>query len=697
MNLDFDIKHLVEAETVTPEDVRVGPEACSSELIEQTPEDMLFSRLKLPVQNKARELEKLLLPILQAGKKGRGKRIAALAAQLGKSPVRVRALFDAYREGGRMALVDKKRAGVALRGSVPAALVQFVKALMEKEGANLRQAYGKVLTLWKLGKPIPGYSYPPPATITGLPAGWSINTFYRLCEVTTYDRTLVRIGRAAAKSFLPPLNTTRAKLRCGQIYMFDDVWHDIHTHELGINRAPVRPLELCCLDLFSASKVAYGLFPRRTDEDTGMRINLRDSHMRFLTAFVLTQIGFHPGGCRLIVEHGTAAVSTELEELLHRESGGLITISRGGIQDAPALLGAWGGPKRGNFRVKAALESIHRLPHFWAKSLPGQMGSNSRTDRPEELTGREAELKRLDTALVKAIAAGTSIEHIATFLEQLSAPFLPFAVYQRIIADIYRLIDNRKEHDLEGWETAELTTGEFRLKLESPEWLPDAMFDKLADPEIHGQLAALISANAGFHRNRKLSPAEVWQSERKYLKRLPPFTIPVLLGEENAREAVVQANGTFKIEDRAISLSPLIYIARARDLFGNEILLRHGQTYKVFCNPFDGERLFVCDAKLRPVGICSRHVSISDADMDAIRAAQVQQAREENVRLQPYQLRHAPDAAAAAATREQNNRAIAELLAKNPQLIAARKEHEAETAVAATDMDEALAMLRNKQ
>ena len=420
----------------------VAPEpapACA--VLEVSPDKMLFMKLGLDLQNRAFKLEKLFAPIIAAGKSGRGARIEAAAAQLGISVPNARKLFDAYREQGLLGLVDGRKRGVK-QSKIPRATVEWMKALAEINGANLLRAFEQAVAIWQTQTPwqnkraIPGYEGYPPATVTGLPESWSYKTFHRLCQLKKMDRTLAKQGLSAAMSFMPLLNRSRKELHVGQVLMCDDVWHDHNVTRYGTNSELIRPIELCCLDYFSAKKIIHILKPRQRNEETGKWENFRDEHMRYLLAAIFTRIGFHPDGCLLIVEHGTAQVSKkrdaageDLEDILHRVSNGLITVQRGAIQDKPAVLGAWGGPKKGNFRIKAALESMHNIPHLWERHLVGATGSDSRNNLPDEHHGRETEHKRLAKAIAEAIEAGLKPEIIGEFLEQLAAPFLPFQVY----------------------------------------------------------------------------------------------------------------------------------------------------------------------------------------------------------------------------------------------------------------------------
>lgn len=622
-----------------------------------------------------------LRPAIECGRKGRGEMIAKAAERMGVSEKTARRKYDLYRAMNWRGLVDWRKAG-STETRLPVETVRWLKGLCENFGGNFRRAYDAAMCHWRTGAPVPGYAESPPASVYGWPAGWSYDNLQRLAGLQYVEKRLARVGRAAAKNAMPLVITTRVGLHCGQIYMFDDVWHDIQTHMIGINRDPIRPLELCCLDLFSASKVAYGLKPRIRDEATGKRVNLRESDMRFILAYVMTQLGYWHEGCQLAGEHGTAAISEQIEKDLYDHSKGKITVVRSGIEDRPAILGAWRGNQHGNFRLKAALESSHNLPHNYARYLQGQTGSNSRTDSPEELSGRTAEFNSLVKAIDAAIV-NQPADRIAWLLENIRAPFIPFYVYTRMVEMLYRIIDHRTDHDLEGWEDAGLQKGQYRLSNEDVRWIDDSTLQAV-EPERLAAIKAIVDSNPGFHKWRKMSPAEVWN--QRSLRRMGEHMIPIICGRDLAVERKVTKRGTFEIEDREVSPSTMVFIARAMNPFGHTVLLEDQETYNTFINPFDSNKLFVCDARMRYVGVCTRQVAVSRADTHAMVRAMGEAAHNEAVRLAEYRLRHDDQAEEAEALRAQNAVAIRKITSGAP--VTAEERAQAERRAASMKAEE---------
>jgi hypothetical protein len=92
--------------------------------------------------------------------------------------------------------------------------------------------------------------------------------------------------------------------------------------------------------------------------------------------------------------------TNESSSLLAIASGGAIKVERGGMQGAAAHAGQYAGRSKGNFRIKAALESLGNLIHNEMAFLPGQTGKD-RQHAPEQLHGL---LKHNDALLLGALA-----------------------------------------------------------------------------------------------------------------------------------------------------------------------------------------------------------------------------------------------------------------------------------------------------
>lgn len=582
-----------------------------------------------------------LEPVMAAPHGKIGPLLESAALRMGTSVKTVRRMYDFARKGrtvkkggvcrGWQALVDWRKVNAAT-DTLPEAFIQFWKYLVEKEQRKTKPAWRKLIHMWRdTDAPIPGYETRPEAALNGIPDGWSYTNLLRY-QPDHFERAVARQGRSAAAKYRSLVWTTRVGLEAGQFYTFDDLEHDLKVNFVGVNRKALRPLELCALDLFSACKVRYGVKPMLENDD-GSKAKLKERDMRFLLAALLTNAGYRRGGTTLLVEHGTAAVRGDLEQLLFDATGGAIKVQRSGIEGAPALHGWYEGRGKGNFRLKAALESQHSLVHNETAALPGQMGL-SRDAAPEELHGRD----KANALLVEACK--TLAPDRAALLR---FPFIEFVRFREILEAIYMAINSRTEHDLEGWEAAGLLTQEFRLHLSDKRWLPAAHLDQVT-AEQRTSVMALIE-RPGYTRCRKLSPLEVWNMGRRNLVQLPWHVVPSILTKELSDERKVGKDGLFTFEARELGPDVHRYLARARNTDGREVLLDRNETYLTFVNPFDPRGMIVCDADEAFIGVAPRLDVARRIDPEEIARSIVRAAHEEALRLEPYRARHAVDVA----------------------------------------------------
>lgn len=430
-------------------------------------------------------------------------------------------------------------------------------------------------------------------TTTGYPKGWSPRNLARFTP-DKFTLTASRIGRSAAASQRRLVYTTRANLYVGSHYLFDDIWHDNFVNVLD-QRKTGRPLEFHALDLYSACKFAYGMSVRL--ENDGRMESLKEADMRFLLASILWQHGYSPRGTTLVVEHGTAAIRTDLEEMLIAETGGLITIARSGMEGAAAAAHQYAGRSKGNFRFKAALESLGNLIHNELAALPGQTGPD-RDRRPEQLHG----LLRRNDALLKALS-----QLPPERAQMLRWPLLTIQQFRTIADEIYTRINARTEHDLEGWDN-----------------------HYTHDPRTNTM--------------RRLSPTEVWNPGRRHLIRLNPQAIAGILAPDNGIELTTRS-GMLTLTASEITGDPLRFDAHQ---------LPDRQKVFAILNPYATDSLWIFDAHHRFLTACPRIHSICRADIPALQHECGRAAKIEAERLAPFRARHAAEARARAADMRHN-------------------------------------------
>jgi hypothetical protein len=412
----------------------------------------------------------------------------------------------------------------------------------------------------------------------------------------------------------------------------------------------VRVLEFDCIDVLSGCKIAWGTQPRVARED-GTMTNLKEHQVRMLLAKVLFQDGFSERGTVLMSEHGAATFPERIKQLLADRHLPILIRESGITGEEQAIAGMLPGRGMGNFRFKAALESLRNLIHNELGSLPGQTGMDVE-HRPERLHGE----LRYTTDLLKA----------AQLLPPSSAAMLRYPMLEyhsqflRLLMDVYRLINCRTWHDLEGWSECGFVTIDYRLAPDSEAWLSNEDYLKLP-AEVRQNLAVLVRKDARYWQERKLSPQEVWnlavRNPQPALKKLPAFIVSEMLGPDCTREEVVEG-AYFVFKDSELSPSLLRYESRVTDPEGRESELANGSKWMVFCNPFDLEQLFVHDAAGRHVGIAKRDHKICKADIDTIQQHWHQVSHRNKEILTPVRKEHAQWTKEQIGLHEHNQRVI---------------------------------------
>ena len=591
-----------------------------------------------------------------------GKALMVLAKRFGVNYATARRKYDDWKDYGIRGLVNCAKAGLkreaflaGLEDGASDAMFRnrefrgYVKALAEKYQRKSRPAHREFCRQWKGGKPIPGLDASLPRT--EIPPGCGEDNFYRrVKDCVALEAMRSGLGKAVAK-YGPKIFTTRAELWYGSHLMIDDLWHD---NFVVFARQIVRVLELDALDVFSGNLETFGCKPRirRTD---GTFENLKEDYARLVVANVLFHRGFSPRGTEILAEHGTAAISERVARILHDATKGLIRLRESGITGQEQAIIGWSGQGKGNPRFKAALESLRNLKHNELAAIPAQTGKD-RDSRPEYTHGQlvqcSNEIKVLEMLARKHPARAADFR---LKLWDYHAQFLP------MLMAVYQAINDRDWHDLEGWHKANNVQIQYRTTPTSDQWLTGAEFAAL--PEVSQQL--LLSAAAAdkrYIREHRMPPSEVARRDAGTLVKIPPFVVCDILGEDCARELKVAGAYFHEFQDRELDPEALLFESLIITPDGREEQLRDDK-YQVFVNPFDLHQLFVCDARLRCLGIARRSVPINRADPEALKAAYGRRSHRLAQLTKPLLERHAE------AVREETKR-----MAHNSALIEAEND-----------------------
>lgn len=576
-------------------------------------------------------------------------------------------------------LIDRAKAGPAFWNldapiGLPKAFLEFWKSLCERNQRCNAPARRELLRIWKTGqgldpatgktihyKKFPGY---PDWSLSALsaspreiPPGWSPANLNRHAP-SKFELAVARHGREGASAYRRQVFTTRVGLHVGQFYLFDDLEYDLLVNFPG-NRLATRPLGLVALDLLSACAIGLGFKPVVIDPE-GTKRKLKERDMLWLVADVLCTKGYRPvsassasprdifPGTTLIVEHGTAAIRADFEARIATATGGSVRVQRSGISNEH-LAGLFEGASKGNPRFKAALESLFNLVHNEGANLPAQTGLD-RQHSPTQTVG----LQKYNTQLLKLAE-----QLPAHRRELLQFPVMTFQQFVEVTLDIFKNINTRTDHDLEGWEKSGFIEQEFTLQIPSaPSASPRENSASLTRSSAlsaqsfsqsqwlslpaHQRAALKPLVNA---RARQLSPQEVWNRSAHQLQKLGNHALPILLGPDFGVEKSV-SKGYITIEDQELSSEPLRFPALLSPQCSMPnaqcSMLNDGQKFLTYLNPHNLDQLILTDAQGRYLGVLERQETPCRADVERVHRQLAAAKHEEAQRLAPVVTRALP-------------------------------------------------------
>jgi hypothetical protein len=227
----------------------------------------------------------------------------------------------------------------------------------------------------------------------------------------------------------------------------------------------------------------------------------------------------------------------------------------------------------------------------------------------------------------------------------LRLPFLEFGEAVWISNAIHDRINDRTEHELEGWLEAGLTAKEWRM---APDQLWLSAQQLLGLPvEQRQAIESYITSQPALTNVRKLSPAEVFAQGRDRLTRLSAPKAALLLYECGAgfgvldpHEATV-ADRLIEFEDKALGPGPHRYLADVR-LPGRPVQpLPEGEKFLALVNPLNVTEAHLFDGKGGYIGACQRYGAVSRADTEALHRQMGRAAKIERELLEPVARRGA--------------------------------------------------------
>ena len=589
------------------------------------------------------------------------KALADVARRMGVGYSTALRKWYAWQESGLAGLFN--RAKGSRKKELSPEFIEWWKQLCQENGRKCKPAYRKFVALFRSGAAIPGI----PADVLryNVPRGYSYDNLMAHAP-TRHELMAARQGLRAADAYRPLVFTTRKNMQVGQELVFDDVWHDFEVVVLG-QREPSRLLQLCVMDVFSGCLFDLATKPRIRRESNGTRENISPTEALFYVAHVLEDHGYHADGARLILEAGTMTLSEDVARALHDLTGGKLICHVGKTSNAVAFGGQYGGVAKGNYRLKAMLESFFNLLHNETadvRQLPGQTGSNSRINEPEDLHGRKLDVTRWLQALP---ALPEELRR------QVRLGLVEYNAADRLVRQITDRINLRREHQIEGYAEAGLTTVDYELPGLG---VVDAGYflQRLDAQEDDAKRAALQSY--AVPRPRLMSPQEVYNAGQSRLTKLRPEIIARMLYHARRSEPVkVGHTREIVIEDKLISASPLRFTA---------LRFRPGDKFDVVLNPWHPDKLHVFDAAGRWVGVLDVTERADRTDVAAVEAQMREAARVQQLMREPIRKRGMEiTMERLVATREN-----IDLLSTGVELTAAEKQHARELKKFGGDLSE---------
>ena len=536
--------------------------------------------------------------------------MAARLSPMGYKGLSLKSLYrklEDFRREGVWSLVPAKWRRAEIRGlAANSEFVDFWQGLVLENRRKMRPAWRRLLRDFAAGVEIPGVGtwremylaergyYPAsgepcPWGERNPPPGWS---FRNLLKFAPDDFALVaaRRGMAEAKSrYGLTVSKTRIGLSCCRVVEVDDMWYE-HKVVFAGNREPQRVVEFAAVDRLTAH-VVWRLTKPIREKDDGTRETLKAAWAKYIYHAVLCLSGIPDDGCIIRGERGTTKSDREFEEALElvnkwREAQGLggVTFEAGSLANAPVAKGLADGAAKGNPRHKGMIEQMHATLKNELGHVLGEVGGG-RGVQPEETGALEAEARKL-TAL--ALVCNVPVERMAT-------PFLSWPAFAKAADRAHENMDRREVHSLEGWEECGFVAGEVRVRGEAS-WRAVPPMAELKAEEA-GALAALVKAGAAEYRERRLSPREAWEKSKGALKTVPEYLAPKILG--SALCCVAKVNGNMQFVYRDPNIGTKLTVAAV----AGKTLLSRGVEYRIWVNPLDGDKAYVCDLQGRFLGV----------------------------------------------------------------------------------------------
>lgn len=561
----------------------------------------------------------------------KGAMLATKAEQLGIEQKTLEAKLTKWRRGGRNALRDGHKHRAQKPTVVTLALPEVLKYCENDKNTDLggiRQFYrdfrtgvqfgfGTWRTVWRLDPETKYLPMPDECPLDWTPRGWGEKNLQALlAKHATKAVTIAwnRQGMFAASAYLPKVFRSRVGLHVGEVYQWDDNWHNINVFAKGL-AGTFQPLEFSCYDVASAFKSVSVIKPRQAEVDKDgevRRKNLTEQQFRFAMAHLCCEVGFYRGGVTMICERGTTAIRDTVQKRVAGIPvyGKMIRFQVSGVMNTPAHAGLGTGSKGGNPRMKSLCECAHNIMHNATASLPGNRGRDAA--HMHESTAAMVNYSERTLAEVRKLG----VEMFDELYEMLMLGHMEFDKYCAAFCALEDEVMDRTNHRLEGWDANEAI--EYRLSVSDAAWHPlaELKIRPGEDPETHRQRVQSVSFiinqdPSRLVRKRRMSRREVWKSGQDDLVTVPMREAWAFLDPRDAKALKVTPDGRIEFRDAFYFGSRVMrYEATYEDENGIERKLVPGQTVRVYWNPIGGMAAQVWVAEIlangeeRVLGMC---------------------------------------------------------------------------------------------
>jgi hypothetical protein len=544
----------------------------------------------------------------------------AAAATLGVAPSAVHRYLGDYKRQGWRGLRDERMSGLGAKGLSPL-FKSFIAGLFDahqRDHDDAAEVHRKLIDRWNTWRQtgdstfaVPGYTSPPSAEpSTGAPHGWSYDNILRL-RPKAPARALAKHGAKSAAAHLPPVLTTRVGSAVHSRRLYDDqdldnLLADGHLAISGLADT-MRPVSFNSLDFYTAAHLSHHLRAIAKDPETSKNKTLTGMEFVWFVIRDLQTWGYRTDdlGTELIFEHGTANTwrnkdlntfqgHASFEDAINAITGGKCFVNRSGKFEGPMFAELCFKPQgTGNFKFKTWLESAFRLLRTYMQSLPGQIGSHQRINGKDELYGIKLEERKLLKAISEVVDPQTQVLLAASLEHEL----LDLQTFHDLVNAVYRAVNARTNHVLEGWHQCRFTTALWRLSETSEIWFTQ---DELpADPEERRYLLKRINGNRDqLTKIDRLPPVEALAIETRrdaaHIAKLPDHVVGLVLPRQWAQLKKIGKQHCFTLANPLWPDTQDTYVA-SWDERGAQVTLDIGKELLVYHNPFHDGRAQVHD------------------------------------------------------------------------------------------------------